>query len=68
MLTLQYAKLLPEITFTRSSLASPPPTSLHRAGLGSRSRKAAALIVRMAAIGKGGPTGSFEQNEGELAR
>jgi hypothetical protein len=68
MLTLQYAELLPEITFTRSSLASPPPTSLHRGGPGSRSREGAAVIVRIATIGKGGPTGTFEQNEGELTR
>jgi hypothetical protein len=49
----------------RSSLASPPPTSLPSAGRAT-GRKGAEAIVRMATIGRDGPTGTFQEGDGEI--
>ena len=50
----------------RSGLASPPPNSLPSAGPGNRPKKGAEVIVRMATIGRDGPTGTFQEGDGEL--
>jgi NAD(P)-dependent dehydrogenase (short-subunit alcohol dehydrogenase family) len=67
MLTVQYAKTYPEIKcnavepgFTATDLT---PFS----GAGQPVELGADVIVRMATIGKDGPTGTFRENEGELA-
>jgi NAD(P)-dependent dehydrogenase (short-subunit alcohol dehydrogenase family) len=59
MLTVQYAKALPEIKFNAVE-----PGSF---GGGQPVQESAEVIVRMATIGKDGPTGTFQENAGELA-
>jgi NAD(P)-dependent dehydrogenase (short-subunit alcohol dehydrogenase family) len=59
MLTLQYAKALPDIKF---NAVEPGHTATHLGG-----GEGAEVIVRMASIGKDGPTGTFQEDAGELA-
>lgn len=67
MVTVQYAKALPEFKvnavepgFTATDLAGGP-------GSGGRPvEESAEVIVRMATLGPDGPTGTFQQNSGEL--
>ena len=67
MLTLQYAKAIPEIKF---NAVDPGPTATNLGGGGHGGRpveEGAGVIVRMAGIGKDGPTGTFQVDTGELA-
>jgi NAD(P)-dependent dehydrogenase (short-subunit alcohol dehydrogenase family) len=67
MLTLQYAKALPDIKF---NAVEPGHTATHLGGGGGGGRpveEGAEVIVRMASIGKDGPTGTFQEDAGELA-
>jgi len=67
MLTVQYAKALPEIKFNavEPGFTATDLTPASRAG--QPVEKGAEVIVRMATIGKDGPTGAFQENGGELA-
>ena len=66
MLTLQYAKALPAIKF---NAAEPGHTDTDLGGGGGGGQpveKGAQVIVRLATIGKDGPTGTFREEAGEL--
>jgi NAD(P)-dependent dehydrogenase (short-subunit alcohol dehydrogenase family) len=67
MLTVRYAKALPDIRF---NAVEPGPTATDLGGGSGRGRpveEGAEVIVRMASIGKDGPTGTFQEGIGELA-
>ena len=67
MLTVQYAKALPDV---RVNAVEPGFTSTDLTGehgfSGQPIADAVAVIVRMATIGKDGPTGTFQENAGQL--
>jgi NAD(P)-dependent dehydrogenase (short-subunit alcohol dehydrogenase family) len=67
MLTVQYAKAHRDIKFN----AVEPGHSATNLGGGSRGgrpvQESAEVIVRLASIGKDGPTGTFQEDAGELA-
>ncbi|MGD0447223.1 MAG: SDR family NAD(P)-dependent oxidoreductase [Candidatus Dormibacteria bacterium] len=66
MLTLQYAKANPDIKF---NAVEPGHTATNLGGGGRGGRpveEGAEVIVRMASIGKDGPTGTFQEDAGEL--
>jgi NAD(P)-dependent dehydrogenase (short-subunit alcohol dehydrogenase family) len=67
MLTVQYAKALPDIKFNAVEPGFTATDLTPFSGAGQPVEKGAEVIVRMATIGKDGPTGTFEENEGELA-
>ncbi|HLN16132.1 MAG TPA: SDR family NAD(P)-dependent oxidoreductase [Acidimicrobiales bacterium] len=67
MLTVQYAKALPDIKF---NAVEPGYTNTDLGGSRGGAQpveKGAEVIVSMATIGKDGPTGTFQENGGELA-
>ena len=66
MLTVQYAKARPEIKFNavEPGFTATDLTAASRAG--QPVEKGAEVIVRMATIGKDGPTGTFSENGGPL--
>ncbi len=67
MLTVQYAKAHPGIKF---NAAEPGWTATELGGGGGGGRpveEGAEIIVRMASIGEDGPTGTFQEDAGELA-
>lgn len=67
MLTLQYAKAVPEVKFN----AVEPGWTATDLGGGTRGGRAveesAKVVVRMATIGTDGPTGTFQEDAGELS-
>jgi NAD(P)-dependent dehydrogenase (short-subunit alcohol dehydrogenase family) len=67
MLTVQYAKALPEIKFNAVEPGFTATDLTPFSGAGQPVAKGAEVIVRMATIGEDGPTGTFWENEGELA-
>jgi len=67
MLTVQYAKALPEIKFNAVEPGFTATDLTPFSGAGQPVEKGAEVIVRMATIGEDGPTGTFWENEGELA-
>ena len=67
MLTIQYAKALPEIKFNAVEPGFTATDLTPFSGAGQPVEKGAKVIVRMATIGVDGPTGTFQENEGELA-
>jgi NAD(P)-dependent dehydrogenase (short-subunit alcohol dehydrogenase family) len=66
MLTVQYAKAVPDVKF---NAAEPGYASTDfNNGHGQYTpEEAARVIVRLATIGKNGPTGTFQELDGELA-
>jgi NAD(P)-dependent dehydrogenase (short-subunit alcohol dehydrogenase family) len=67
MLTVQYAKALPEIKFNAVEPGF-TDTDFNAAHPGGRPvEESAEVIVRMAAIGRDGPTGTFQEDDHELA-
>jgi NAD(P)-dependent dehydrogenase (short-subunit alcohol dehydrogenase family) len=66
MLTLQYAKAHPDIKFNAVEPGY-TATDLGGGGHGRPVEVSAEVIVRMAGIGKDGPTGTFQEDAGELA-
>jgi NAD(P)-dependent dehydrogenase (short-subunit alcohol dehydrogenase family) len=65
MLTVQYARALPEF---RVNAVEPGFTATDLTGSASQTvAEGAELIVRLATIGKDGPIGTFQENAGELA-
>ena len=67
MLTVQYAKALPGIRFNAVEPGFTATDLTPFSGAGQPVEKGAEVIVRMATIGKDGPTGTFEEDAGELA-
>jgi len=67
MLTVQYAKALPEIKFNAVEPGFTATDLTPFSSAGQPVEKGAEVIVRMATIGKDGPTGTFQENGGELA-
>jgi NAD(P)-dependent dehydrogenase (short-subunit alcohol dehydrogenase family) len=67
MLTVQYAKAMPEIKFNAVEPGFTATDLTPFSGAGQPVEKGAEVIVRMATIGKDGPSGTFEENEGGLA-
>jgi NAD(P)-dependent dehydrogenase (short-subunit alcohol dehydrogenase family) len=66
MLTVQYAKALPDIKFNAVEPGFTATDLTPFSGAGQPVDKGAEVIVRMATIGKDGPTGTFQEGEGEL--
>ncbi len=67
MLTVQYAKTFPRIKFNAVEPGFTATDLTPFSGAGQPVEKGAEVIVRMASIGTDGPTGSFQEGEGELA-
>jgi NAD(P)-dependent dehydrogenase (short-subunit alcohol dehydrogenase family) len=67
MLTVQYAKAHPEIKFNAVEPGFTATDLTPFSGAGQPVEKGAEVIVHMATIGKNGPTGTFWENEVELA-
>ncbi|HLM95688.1 MAG TPA: SDR family NAD(P)-dependent oxidoreductase [Acidimicrobiales bacterium] len=67
MLTVQYAKSFPQIKFNAVEPGFTATDLTPFSGAGQPVEKGAEVIVRMATIGKDGPTGTFQEGEGELA-
>jgi NAD(P)-dependent dehydrogenase (short-subunit alcohol dehydrogenase family) len=67
MLTVQYAKTFPEIKFNAVEPGFTATDLTPFSGAGQPVEKGAEVIVRMATIGKDGRTGTFQENEDELA-
>jgi NAD(P)-dependent dehydrogenase (short-subunit alcohol dehydrogenase family) len=69
MLTVQYAKAVPEVKF---NAVEPGITATELGGRGSGTHPgrpadvSAQVVVRLATIGKDGPTGTFQEDDGEL--
>ena len=67
MLTVQYAKTFPGIKFNAVEPGFTATDLTPFSGAGQPVEKGAEVIVRMATVGEDGPTGSFQEGEGELA-
>jgi NAD(P)-dependent dehydrogenase (short-subunit alcohol dehydrogenase family) len=67
MLTVQYAKALPDIKFNAVEPGFTATDLTPFSGAGQPVEKGAEVIVRMATIGNDGPTGTFWENDDELA-
>jgi NAD(P)-dependent dehydrogenase (short-subunit alcohol dehydrogenase family) len=67
MLTVQYAKTYEGIKFNAVEPGFTATDLTPFSGAGQRVEKGAEVIVRMATIGPDGPTGTFQEGEGELA-
>ncbi len=67
MLTVQYAKARPDIKFNAVEPGFTATDLTAASSAGQPVEKGAEVIVRMAAIGKDGPTGTFWENGGALA-
>ncbi len=67
MLTVQYAKGFPGIKFNAVEPGFSATELTPFSGAGQPVEKGAEVIVRMATIGEDGPTGTFQEGEGELA-
>jgi NAD(P)-dependent dehydrogenase (short-subunit alcohol dehydrogenase family) len=66
MLTVQYAKALPDIKFNAVEPGFTATDLTPFSGAGQPVEDGAEVIVRMATIGQDGPTGTFWENGGEL--
>ncbi len=66
MLTVQYAKSLPDIKFNAVEPGFTATDLTPFSGAGQPVELGAQVIVRMATIGKDGPTGTFQEGDGEL--
>jgi NAD(P)-dependent dehydrogenase (short-subunit alcohol dehydrogenase family) len=66
MLTVQYAKALPGIKWNAVEPGFTATDLTPFSGAGQPVEEGAAVIVRMATIGKDGPTGTFQEGDGEL--
>jgi NAD(P)-dependent dehydrogenase (short-subunit alcohol dehydrogenase family) len=67
MLTVQYAKTYPDIKFNAVEPGFTATDLTPFSGAGQPVQKGAEVIVRMASIGEDGPTGTFQEDEHELA-
>jgi hypothetical protein len=67
MLTVQYSTALREIKFNAVERGFTATDLTAAVGGGQPVAEGAEVIVRMATIGKDGPTGTFQETGGELA-
>jgi NAD(P)-dependent dehydrogenase (short-subunit alcohol dehydrogenase family) len=67
MLTVQYAKTFPDIKFNAVEPGFTATELTPFSSAGQPVEVGAEVMVRMATIGKDGPTGTFQENEEELA-
>ncbi len=67
MLTVQYAKAMPEIKVNAVEPGFTATELTPFSGAGQPVEQGAAVIVEMASIDKDGPTGTFWENDGQLA-
>ncbi len=67
MLTVQYAKVFPGIKFNAVEPGFTATDLTPFSGAGQPVEKGAEVIVRMATIGRDGPTGTFQEGEADLA-
>jgi NAD(P)-dependent dehydrogenase (short-subunit alcohol dehydrogenase family) len=67
MLTVQYAKALPQIKFNAVEPGFTATDLTPFSGAGQPVERGAEIIVAMATLGKDGPTGTFQEQTGELA-
>jgi NAD(P)-dependent dehydrogenase (short-subunit alcohol dehydrogenase family) len=67
MLTVHYAKARPNIKFNAVEPGFTATDLTPFSGAGQPVEKGAEVIVRMATIGKDGPTGTFREEQGQLA-
>jgi NAD(P)-dependent dehydrogenase (short-subunit alcohol dehydrogenase family) len=67
MLTVQYAKSFPRIKFNAVEPGFTATDLTPFSGAGQPVETGAEVIVRMATIGADGPTGTFQEGEGDLA-
>ncbi|HEX3789287.1 MAG TPA: SDR family NAD(P)-dependent oxidoreductase [Pseudonocardiaceae bacterium] len=67
MLTVQYAKAVPEIKFNAVEPGFTATDLTATFGGGRPVEQSAPVVVRMATIGAAGPTGTFQETAGELA-
>jgi hypothetical protein len=66
MLTVQYAKALPEIKFNAVEPGFTATELTPFSGAGQPVEKGAEVIVRLATIGRDAPAGTFQEGDGEL--
>jgi NAD(P)-dependent dehydrogenase (short-subunit alcohol dehydrogenase family) len=66
MITVQYAKALPEIKFNAVEPGFTATELTPMSGAGQPVEDGAAVIVRMATIDSSGPTGTFQEGDSEL--
>ena len=66
MLTVQYAKAVPEIKFNAVEPGFTATDLTAAVGGGRPVQESAKVVVRMATISKDGPTGTFQETAGEL--
>lgn len=66
MLTVQYAETYPDIKFNAVEPGFTATDLTPFSGAGQPVEKGAEVMVRMATIGRDGPTGTFQENEEEL--
>lgn len=67
MLTVQYAKSFPDVKFNAVEPGFTATELTPFSSAGQSVEEGARVIVRMALIGKDGPTGTFQEGDGELA-
>jgi len=67
MLTVEYAKALPDIKVNAVEPGFTATDLTAGFGGGQTAAEGAEVIVRLATIGKDGPTGTFQENAGALA-
>jgi NAD(P)-dependent dehydrogenase (short-subunit alcohol dehydrogenase family) len=67
MLTVQYAKTYPDVKFNAVEPGFTATDLTPFSGAGQPVENGAEVIVRMATIGKDGPTGTFQEGDEELA-
>ena len=67
MLTVQYAKALPDIKFNAVEPGFTATDLTPMSGAGQPVEDGVEVIVRMATIGQDGPSGTFQENDGPLA-
>lgn len=66
MITVQYAKAVPEIKFNAVEPGFTATELTPMSGAGQPVEEGAKVIVRMATIGSDGPTGTFQEGNEEL--
>jgi NAD(P)-dependent dehydrogenase (short-subunit alcohol dehydrogenase family) len=66
MLTIQYAKAEPSIKFNAIEPGTTATDMTAAFGIGRSAEESAAFVVRLATLGPDGPTGTFQDEAGEL--
>nr|WP_222851093.1 hypothetical protein [Phytoactinopolyspora mesophila] len=66
MLTVQYAKAHPDIKFNALEPGTTATDMTAAFGIGRPPEESATIVVRLATLGPHGPTGTFQDETGEL--